>query len=252
MASPQPDKFTKISNELLEEIPKYKFNGIQLRILLIVIRYTYGFNRKDADLSLTYLSNAIQTSKDCVKREVTLLISNKVLKVIKEANFNSSRTISLNKNYDEWLIVKSGQISLQGTNLPPVDENTYSQGTNLPPVEGGNLPPSTGDQFTPQEIHSFKDINKDNIKERKKPSDKIYFENPELQELFLAFIEFRKEIKYPMTDRAIVIALNVLNKKCKTDEQRIESINNSIMKGYRGLFPKEDKNTPKERQYADF
>lgn len=150
MANPQPDQFTKISNELLEAITIYKFNGTQLRLLLTVIRYTYGFNRKETELSLTFLSRAIQVSRDQVKREVSTLIESKAFTIIKESGYTTSRILKLNKNYDEWTIPKSVLISTQGANKYP--------GGKKVPTQGANNTPETGGKLAPQERNSLKKI----------------------------------------------------------------------------------------------
>lgn len=46
MANPQlEDGYTRIANELLEAICKFPFNGSQFRILLFLIRKTYGWHK---------------------------------------------------------------------------------------------------------------------------------------------------------------------------------------------------------------
>lgn len=101
MASPQPDKYTKIANELLENVPKFRFNGTQLRIILAIWRYTYGFNRKDHEFAISFLAEAIKASRSQVDRELSALIDRKVLIVISGGN-GKARVIRFNKNYDEW------------------------------------------------------------------------------------------------------------------------------------------------------
>jgi phage replication O-like protein O len=152
MANPQPDKFTKISNELMESIPKYKFNGTQLRILFVIIRYTYGFNRKEADLSLTFISKATGAHKEQIKRELNVLIDKKVVSVVKEAGFNTTRIVKLNKNYDEWGIDRELKIPQVANPLTGSEEDYIQVANPLTP---------TGSELAPQEIHSFKDNIKD-------------------------------------------------------------------------------------------
>jgi phage replication O-like protein O len=153
VANPQPDKFTKISNELMEAIPRYKFNGTQLRIIFVVVRYTYGFNRKDADLSLTFISKATGSHKEQVKRELNALINSKVIKIVKGAGFNTTRILALNKNYDEWDIEKG--------ELKNIQEANQITGSEKEQVQEANQITPTGSELDPQERHI-----KDNIKEK--------------------------------------------------------------------------------------
>jgi len=71
------------------------------KIVMAVIRYTYGFSRKDAELSLVYLSNATGVDKRNLRREINVLISDKGLKVTKEATFKQPRMFRINKDYEE-------------------------------------------------------------------------------------------------------------------------------------------------------
>lgn len=96
--------FTKIAHELLEIIPFYKFNGTQFSVIIVIIRYTYGFNRKDHELSLTYLTQATGIKRSQIDRELTLLIDKKVVLVTQEATAKISRKLSLNKHYDQWSV----------------------------------------------------------------------------------------------------------------------------------------------------
>ena len=74
----------------------------------------------------------------------------------------------------------------------------------------------------------------------KKPS--VYYPmDEELNKAFLDYIEFRKKIKKPMTDRAIELAMNELDKLAGTDnEMAIQILNQSILRGWQGLFPLKD------------
>ena len=124
MANPQPDQFTRIANELLDMIPKYKFNGTQLRLVMVVWRYTYGFQRKQHDFSLSFLLEAlglnIKQLKQ-VKREVDKLIEFKVLIEVQEPTKYTPRILTFNKDYDEWTIQTTGQIR-------PLDKLDHSEG----------------------------------------------------------------------------------------------------------------------------
>jgi hypothetical protein len=51
------------------------------------------------------------------------------------------------------------------------------------------------------------------------------------------FIEFRKKIRKPMTDRAVELLRKKLNELASDDETKIAIINQSILKGWQGVFP---------------
>ncbi len=193
MANVQPDEFTKIANELLEEIPKYKFNGTQLRIVMVIWRYTYGFKRKEHAISVTFLKEATGISYKQVKTQLSKLIDNKIIHVIKEAGFNHSRILAFNKDYDQWKIEKS----IQG--------NEKDSGEQLTPTQGNKSTPPQGNDCTPK-----KEIFKDNFKDID-DEEEIHEELPEEKpNLFEDIINFfcektgRIQINISSTDFQLV------------------------------------------------
>lgn len=76
----------------------------------------------------------------------------------------------------------------------------------------------------------------------------VYFpEDEELDKAFKDFIAMRKKIKAPMTERAIELAIKDLKELSGNDNDlAIKIINQSIMRGWRGLFElKEEKKQAK-------
>lgn len=96
MANPQPNEFTRISNELLEAILLSNYTKRQLNIILLVIRLSYGCGKKYALLRKSDFEIA-GIDKSDIKRELDLLVQSGVL-IIEEGR------ISLNKDYDRWRI----------------------------------------------------------------------------------------------------------------------------------------------------
>jgi phage replication O-like protein O len=96
------DGYTRIANEILEQAARHRFNGTQFRILLIVWRYTYGYRRKEADFSLSFLAEAIGAARSQVDRELTALIERNVLEVVAGGS-GRPRIIRFNKDFDTWL-----------------------------------------------------------------------------------------------------------------------------------------------------
>lgn len=81
-----------------------------------------------------------------------------------------------------------------------------------------------------------------NIKNIKK--DKKYYEDDALNQTFVDYVDMRKRIKAPMTDRAIQLAINKLNKLSGgNNDKAIKILEQSIMNSWKGLFElKEEKN----------
>lgn len=103
MASPQTENgYTRLANEILEQVSRRRFNGIQRSIIDTVWRYTYGFKRKSHQLSAGFIANAVDADLKGVKIEMQRLIDWQVLLVIKEGHGARPRTISFNKDYEQW------------------------------------------------------------------------------------------------------------------------------------------------------
>lgn len=173
MASPQVENgYTRIANELMEVIPLYKFNGTQFRILFVVLRYTYGFQRKSHELSLTFIADSTGMHKQQIKRELDILIKNKVLIEEEPPSFNKPRIIQFNKNYKEWLISRQSAKTLTvnkeddtqsaNTLTPTVSELAYQERNNKENIKESsssidNLPPLMNDENLKRIAKAYKD-----------------------------------------------------------------------------------------------
>ena len=92
--------------------------------------------------------------------------------------------------------------------------------------------------------------NNKNIKNIKECKEIIYSDVPELNEAIIAFIDYRKSIKKPMSDRAITLLLGKLNKMSNSVQEQIEILNQSILNGWQGIFPlKSDSGTEKKASF---
>lgn len=92
--------------------------------------------------------------------------------------------------------------------------------------------------------------NNKNIKNIKECKEIIYSDVPELNEAIIAFIDYRKSIKKPMSDRAITLLLGKLNKMSNSVQEQIEILNQSILNGWQGIFPlKNDSGSGKKSSF---
>ena len=62
--------------------------------------------------------------------------------------------------------------------------------------------------------------------------EKIYSDNPDLNDAIKEFIKNRKALKKPMTDRAVTLFINKLGREFKNDDEKIEAIDIAIMRGW--------------------
>lgn len=107
--------------------------------------------------------------------------------------------------------------------------------------------------MTGQSCHDT-DIDKEIEEDKKKKKEhkkeiKSYSDDPDLNQAILAFMEFRKGIKKPMTDHAVSLMVNKLNSMTLDISEQIEIINQSIMNGWQGIFPLKEQQTVKRSVY---
>ena len=61
-------------------------------------------------------------------------------------------------------------------------------------------------------------------------------ESTELRDAIIEFVKFRELIKKPMTNKALELIIAKLNKPGATDQERVAIINQSIERGWAGVF----------------
>lgn len=130
MAKPQLEEgYTRIANEILEKVMQTSFNGTQFRILMAIWRFTYGFRRKEHEMSLSFIANTINSSRSQVGRELNNLIERNIL-LVSDTGKRNTRVISFNKNYEDWK--DASPKSRKSAILPqkkkqPKKQKTYNQ-----------------------------------------------------------------------------------------------------------------------------
>lgn len=104
MSNPQIENgYTRISNELLEAILRAKFQYQELKILFAIMRMTYGWQKKEAQISYGALSRALCYARQNILISCKSLERDRVIKIARgEGRFNTN-VVSINKNYSEWL-----------------------------------------------------------------------------------------------------------------------------------------------------
>lgn len=107
MANPQKeDGYVGIANELYEAIyMHYDFTKRQLKVISTIIRFTYGWNRKECTLSLREIERETGINFQHIYPTINELAKQGVIIISAEAN--GARKYKLNKNYEEWGVTKT-------------------------------------------------------------------------------------------------------------------------------------------------
>ena len=155
MSGPQKENgYTPIANELLEAICASPFNSTQLKILLFILRYTYGFSRKEHKMSLNFIARGTGISKRYVSSELKRLVEANVIEIVREHTDMEARTLKLNKHYKKWECRDVPQV--KNTSTGEAEQDT------------------TGEEFitTPGEESFYQD--KQNIKQNLKQAHALF------------------------------------------------------------------------------
>ena len=79
----------------------------------------------------------------------------------------------------------------------------------------------------------------------------VYDADPELNKAIISFVEFRENIKKPMSEHAVKLLISKLKKMTPDIQKQIEILNQSIVNGWQGIFPLKEEgqeNKPRKQQ----
>lgn len=89
------DGFTRIANDILDELCKIKLSSYQTRVLLYILRKTYGFNKKEDWISVSQIEEATGIYKAHVSRAKKELIDRNIVT-------SNGNKIAFQKNSKLW------------------------------------------------------------------------------------------------------------------------------------------------------
>lgn len=103
MATPQLENgYTRIANEIMDALIRATgLSGQELRLSLLVIRKTYGFNKEEDAISLSQMCRNTGLSKTRCSQVINSLQLKRVITVTENIN-GIGKKYKFNKNYEEW------------------------------------------------------------------------------------------------------------------------------------------------------
>lgn len=103
MASPQIENgYTTIANEILDHLYKQPLNGTELKVVMCILRYTFGFRRKSHKLSASFIAKWGSCDVSSVKRALKHLRAMKIVICINDEKRGVTAELKLNKDYEQW------------------------------------------------------------------------------------------------------------------------------------------------------
>lgn len=107
MATPQTENgFTRLADELLDALIRYPFTKRQYKVLLAVIRKTYGFQKREDDISASQLAAMTGLDRANVVRVVNELVKSEVLN--RRAG-HYGQLLGINNDCETWAVPKQHQ-----------------------------------------------------------------------------------------------------------------------------------------------
>ena len=126
MASPQKENgFTPIANEILEALAKIRIRGQAYRVLMVILRKTYGFQKIKDRISLSQIVSMANMRKQHADRELKYL---RDLNIVTKFGYG---IYGFNKDYDTW-----NEYPRKGTKYPIMGTGVTNNGYEKSPLLG--------------------------------------------------------------------------------------------------------------------
>lgn len=107
--------YTRIVNPLIENLIKIPFKGCELAVAMYIIRKTYGFQKKEDEISLTQFQKDLDRSRQTIVTALKNLQLVNVARLVKQGNAKGDCNIwSINKYYSTWKLVNMGRLVKRG------------------------------------------------------------------------------------------------------------------------------------------
>ena len=168
-----------------------------------------------------------------------------VERIMQELNISENSFRRYRKELED-----KGYITVEFKNIKGTNRNVYKinnsveqkkEPQNLTPSKFGTLPKSTPSKFGTQIIKDSKEYNNKNIinnKEKKGKTERRFtsiYQSEEFKETFNEFIDMRKSIKKPATNKAIEMIIIKLE-KVNNEEQAIKMLERSIINNWQDVY----------------
>ena len=197
-------------------------------------------NEENFKMSLNALAKRIPSSRDkCIK----------VINTLKELNVVSVSKIKTPNGDWDSNVYKVNLEKLFNYLEVVVDKDNvvFNKDYLVVDKDNGSISQRLGVVVENDTKNTNKNTNIESKKEKDTSIDEIinsYTGNFELRNTLKEFLKMRKSIKKPMTDKAMKLLINKLDKLGANDNEKIEILNQSIFNSWQGVF--ELKNKRKE------
>jgi len=242
VANPQvEDGYTKIANELLDALIRVPIGNADAQVMYAILRKTYGWSKKEDSISIGQLQEMTHLARRTVIYALKNLEAKNmvVIKRITVEGVKAPNRISVQKNYKKWVVQEKADsyrktIEKQKLNYHyrVVQENGGSARNGkevVQEIKKGGIFLAPTKETTTQKKTTTKEINRKNII--------FVLPNDVDPVIWDAFIEHRTKNGKKLTEYAKHL---LVQKLISIGQDNNAVLNQSIEKGWAGLFPLKD------------
>lgn len=212
-------------------VDNLNLEGTELTIYAIIYKYSSNPEVGCYYGSQQYLCDWTKKSKPTVQKALNNLTERNL--IIKEEIWQNGIKFCKYTINREAIEITWGYVNNLHTDEKGLINNIYNNINNIN---------NNKDNINVNNLHTGKDLVEELFND--------YTENNDLYDVLMEFRDYRKEKKSPLTERAAKGILKELD-KLKTDKEKIQCIERSIMSGWTGVFANKENNTPKKKNLHD-
>lgn len=105
------DGFTPVANPIMEALARTQLSGYEWRVLLFLLRKTYGWNKKSDRIALSQFVDGTDINQRRVIEAINSLIAKNIIrKTSAEKRTSKGREYEFNKHYGSWVLVRKSAV----------------------------------------------------------------------------------------------------------------------------------------------
>lgn len=241
------DGFVRVANELEDALLSKIRTFRHSQVVRAVIRKTYGFGKKEDDITISQIAEMTGLHRNHVGAAVKELESMRVLNPVRAGSYGL--ILGINKHHSQWIV---GEKKQRGAATKTVAEATKMVAQNSNQNSCDKQPKQLHDATkTVESSNQNVAHNRQPQKTTPKDNSKRETRKPAAQDLPLApdwmpekewadFVEHRKQIKHPLTALASSRLIEKIGQLKAEGHNPKKLLDAAIRNGWRDVFPKDE------------
>lgn len=224
---------------------RYGVDGVAVYIYLLCEIYRSGYYIRFNDDSAYIISDDLKMSSDKVMQVLKFLLERSLFDNILFQSDAVLTSAGIQRRFQLAVKerAKKNPIEIEGFWLLPVEKTEPFIKVNSSLNNSGNNKDNSGKNPSNSREVSLKEskVKESKVNKNKEIKERIFVSEENLNKAILRFMEHRKSLMKPMDDGAVSLLIEELEKIGKDTDERIAILNKSIMSGWTGIFPLNNK-----------